>query len=150
MFLVLLSFRYVICRPQGLPILAGWKVALRVSIFITALGSRAFKEIGWKCCCQSVFLNIFTVNEITWLTSCLLKYFKAPSLSDRMNFRLKNWPLSRPRFHRNPSLYPEWKRDKGREMSMPVSVCVRVVGWRLPSKTRQIKQEIKLRWHLPR
>lgn len=37
------------------------------------------------------------------LTSCLLKYIIAPSLSERINFRLRNWPLSRPRFHRNPS-----------------------------------------------
>lgn len=40
------------------------------------------------------------------LTSFLLKYFSAPSLSDNTNFRLRNCPLSRPLFHRNPSRYP--------------------------------------------
>lgn len=40
------------------------------------------------------------------LTSCLLKYFKTPSRSERINFRLRYCPLSLPRFHRNPSLQP--------------------------------------------
>lgn len=40
------------------------------------------------------------------LTSFLLKYFRAPSLSVSTNFRLKNCPLSRPRFQRRPSRYP--------------------------------------------
>lgn len=38
-----------------------------------------------------------------FFTSCLLKYFNTPSRSERMNFRLRYCPLSRPRFHRNPS-----------------------------------------------
>lgn len=41
-----------------------------------------------------------------WLTSFLLKYFKAPSRSVSTNFRLKNCPLSLPRFQRKPSRYP--------------------------------------------
>lgn len=40
------------------------------------------------------------------LTSFLLKYFRAPSRSVSTNFRLKNCPLSRPRFQRKPSRYP--------------------------------------------
>lgn len=42
----------------------------------------------------------------TPLTSLLLKYFRAPSRSVSTNFRLKNCPLSRPRFQRKPSRYP--------------------------------------------
>lgn len=57
---------------------------------------------------EGVFLTITGWN--CWaafprgLTSCLLKYFNTPSRSDRMNLRLRYWPLSLPRFHRNPSL----------------------------------------------
>lgn len=40
------------------------------------------------------------------LTSLLLKYLRAPSRSVSTNFRLKNCPLSRPRFQRKPSRYP--------------------------------------------
>lgn len=40
------------------------------------------------------------------LTSFLLKYFRAPSRSVSTNFRLRNCPLSRPRFQRKPSRYP--------------------------------------------
>lgn len=59
---------------------------------------------------STAFLKIYCqVATLTSLTSCLLKYLSAPSLSDRTNFRLRNWPLSLPRFHRNPSLYPEWR-----------------------------------------
>lgn len=47
MFLVLLSFKYVICRPWAVPILDGWKVALMESIFIMAFGSLAWKENIW-------------------------------------------------------------------------------------------------------
>lgn len=36
-------------------------------------------------------------------TSCLLKYFRTPSRSERMNFLLRYCPLSRPRFQRKPS-----------------------------------------------
>lgn len=76
----------------------------------------------------SIFSNIFNLSYIIWLTSCLLKYFSAPSLSDRMNFRLKNWPLSRPRFHRNPSLYPGWKTKGAKWACLCVCACVWLEG----------------------
>lgn len=45
----------------------------------------------------------------TILTSCLVKYFRHPSLSDKRNLRGRNCPLSRPRFQRMPSFTP-WSR----------------------------------------
>lgn len=63
------------------------------------------------------------------LTSCLLKYFSAPSLSDRMNFRLRNWPLSLPRFQRNPSLYPAWQQKKKKEMVVRLTNNSLLMSW---------------------
>lgn len=42
----------------------------------------------------------------TVLTSCLVKYFRHPSRSDKRNLRGRNCPLSRPRFQRMPSFTP--------------------------------------------
>lgn len=46
----------------------------------------------------------------TILTSCLVKYFRHPSLSDRRNLRGTNCPLSRPRFQRMPSFTPRSRK----------------------------------------
>lgn len=50
------------------------------------------------------------------LTSFLLKYFRDPSRSVSTNFRLRNCPLSRPRFQREPSRYPGGREGKGQRV----------------------------------
>lgn len=88
-------------------------------------------------------LNIIKLSCVIALTSCLLKYFSAPSLSDRMNFRLKNWPLSLPRFHRNPSLYPGQKHREIEERGKKeVCVCVWLGGW----YQKPIRSDEQLNW----
>lgn len=101
-----------------MPILLGWKVAFTELIFMMALGSRAWRQDMQKKCAQNIKKfpekRFFSSGgelaiqkerkTVKMLTSCLLKYFRTPSRSDRINFRLRYCPLSRPRFHRNPSL----------------------------------------------
>jgi len=72
----------------------------------------------------------------TILTSCLVKYFRHPSLSDKRNLRGRNCPLSRPRFQRMPSFSPRSK--KATFKSIPSQASELHAAWS-PSHTAGIK-----------
>lgn len=72
-------------------------------------------------CLRAAGDNIEPLGPCAALTSFLLKYFSEPSRSVSTNFRLKNCPLSRPRFQRKPSRYPGERPDVGQRVRVDQS-----------------------------